>query len=67
MELWEDMTDRERLTELRLGSARHWSSAAPAERTGNDFTRAEPGQISLETPGVMYRTRGAAASLLTPL
>lgn len=45
MGLWEDMTDRERLTELRLGSARHWSSAAPAERTGNDFTRAEPGQI----------------------
>lgn len=67
MGLWEDMTDRERLTELWLGSARHWSSAAPAEHSGNDFTGAEPGQISLKIPGVVYRTRGAAASLLTPL
>lgn len=71
MGLWEDVTDRETLAELLPGSARHLSSGPPiasAERGGNDLTGAEPGQISLKTPGVMmYQTWGAAASLLTPL
>lgn len=54
-------TDRERLAEQL------WSSAASVERSGDDLTRAEPAQISPKTPGVMYQTRGAAASLLIPL
>lgn len=37
-------TDRERLAEQL------WSSAAAAERSGDDLSRAEPGQISLKTP-----------------
>lgn len=54
MGLWEDVTDRERLTELWPGSTRHWSSAALAECRGNDLTGAEPGS-HLKHPGWWIR------------
>lgn len=65
MGLWEDVTDTERPPELRL--ALHGSGAQQHRQRALGMAGTEPGQMSPGTPGVMCRTRGAAASPLIPL